>query len=132
MVLSKKDFNKALTNTKVKEYEDSLEESIDEALLNYADWDEEKRRSNAGYAVISFEGNDTWDKYGDSHTYHETALGNSMSKFTNNQQEIIRDYIVNKYKEAGWDITWNDEDVGFGSHAHVLRISTRTVGHENV
>lgn len=122
MVLAKKKFNEALGNTEVQEFEKDLEKSIDQALLDWTDLDEEKRRKNGGWPIIWFEGRNTWDSYGSGHTYHLHPLGYSMQKFTKSQQQIIRDYIVEKYKNSGWKITWNQEDVGFGSTAHVLRI----------
>ena len=53
--------------------------------------------------------------------YNDTSpnkLGEEISKFSKDQQEFIRNTVVNDYKKQGWQATWDKWIIDI--HAYVL------------
>lgn len=53
---------------------------------------------------------------------HATGLGRTMENLGSIQAGEVRKLIVEKYKKVGYPIKWEQEDVGFGVYAYVIRI----------
>lgn len=51
-----------------------------------------------------------------------TELGRKMSVIDSELRNIVRKNITSMYSSAGYEITWEKEDVGFEQRAFVIRI----------
>ena len=118
-MISLDEFKQMRDNTTIPEKIKQVEKLIDAKLEKLANTPEKgpDGRYNSRYFYFA--------ELETSHDYKrglKTSLGDVMSKIDKNLQGIVRKEIISMYSEAGYDISWESEDVGFDVHAFVIRI----------
>ena len=136
MVLTIKEFDERNNQAGAIDFIHDLEEQIDQKLLAYAKADSKTRikieRQNRSRTsglcddkstvIIAMREGDC-SKQEDSAELYNTVtnkLGKEISKFSKDQQELIRKTVVDDYKKQGWQATWDEWIIDI--HAYVLVI----------
>lgn len=113
------EFKEMRANTTIPEKIKQVERLIDNRLKKLANTPEKGQdgRYNLRYFYLA-----EVETSHDCKRGFKTSLGDVMWKISEDLQGIVRKEIVSMYSEAGYDISWRSEDVGFDVLAHVIRI----------
>lgn len=113
------EFKEMRANTTIPEKIKQVEGLIDNRLKKLANTPEKGQdgRYNKRYFYLA-----EVETSHDCKIGFKTSLGDFMGKIDEDLQGIVRKEIVSMYSEAGYDIFWEIEDVGFSVRSYVIRI----------
>lgn len=129
MVISVKKFEDLVNDNDLEDYVKKVEYDVDNAIKKYATLDEADRAAYTAVFMPEYDFNDEPNEicwYTKNYHTGQQHLGRLLRELSAEERIKVRQRVVDDYNTAGWNVSWDLEDVGQNKQAFILVIELPT------